>query len=81
VAATEHALDPVRSDVVADVRLMDGASQVTLLEDGGEVDEGSLDGGDRDATPRRGVCGAPAARAAGDDAADASVPCTENFRQ
>jgi hypothetical protein len=81
VAATEDTFDPFGRDVVANVGLMHGASQVILLKDSGEVDEGSGSRGHWNPTPRCAIYRLSATEALSSHAANPSLGEAQNFWQ
>ncbi|HEY6771638.1 MAG TPA: hypothetical protein VI035_04200 [Solirubrobacterales bacterium] len=79
VAPAQYLLHPVWRRVVTDVCLMDGAGQIVLIEDRGEVDERPLDGGDWDASPHGCVSHGAAPHAVSDHAEDPTISRAMNF--
>jgi hypothetical protein len=80
VAVAKDLLDLLRHRVVSDVCLVDRAGEF-LLEDGSEVDEGALDGRDRDAAPRGGIGLLRSSRPVCDHAFDPAFGWGKNFGQ
>ncbi|HEY6653505.1 MAG TPA: hypothetical protein VI028_05225, partial [Solirubrobacterales bacterium] len=74
-------LDLPGGRVVSDVCLVDRAGEFVLLEDGSKVDEGALDGGDRDAAPLGGIGEIRSARPVCDHAFDPALGWGKNFGQ
>jgi hypothetical protein len=81
MAAAQDLLDLLGGRVVPDVRLVDRAGEFVLLEDGSEVDERALDGGDRDAAPPGGIGEIRSARPVSDHALDPALGWGKNFGQ
>src|SRR3954463_12853372 len=63
--AGEEGVEPVASEKIEDLGLLDGAGEVAATDDGGEIEQRAARGGDRDPMVRRGVGGREPARAVG----------------
>src|SRR4051794_15813126 len=51
--AAEQGLEPVASEKIEDLGLLDGAGEVAAADDGGEIEQRAARGGDRDPMVRR----------------------------
>jgi hypothetical protein len=80
VATTQDPLELCGGGAVPDLGLVDGTSQLVLLEIGGEVDEGALDGSDRNPAPAGRVGQLSPANAMADNPADPPLRGGQNFR-
>jgi hypothetical protein len=81
VTAGEDPLDLSRRGSVKHASFVAGASEVCLGEHGGQVDEGSRDGGDWDASPPNAVGQISSTNAVRDYTADSALGCRQNFGQ
>src|SRR3954464_16107485 len=55
--AGEEGVEPVASEKIEDLGLLDGTREVAAADDGGEIEQRAARGGDRDPMVRRGVGG------------------------